>query len=90
MSFGFDPSNVVPPMIIDVILDTSALPTNQVLMLKVGPDGRRVRADGRDLAADFKPWREGGNSPSGSSARAADAQISQKSIVLERWTLTFQ
>ncbi|CAD6901203.1 unnamed protein product [Tilletia controversa] len=70
-----DPTTCVPPLIIDIILDTSALdPAKHVLML-AGHDGRHYRADGSDLA-------EGGTAVTTAPPR-------QNQVVLESWKVTF-
>jgi len=71
-----DPTTCVPPMIIDIILDTTALdPAKHVLML-AGPDGRIHRADGQDIVE-------------ATNAAATATPGRQKQIILESWKLTF-
>ncbi|KAK0553195.1 autophagy protein 13 [Tilletia horrida] len=73
-----DPNTCVPPLIIDVILDTSALdPAKHILML-AGPDGRLAQADVDEKCPP----------PSQPPSGSARPKARQKQIILESWKIT--
>lgn len=85
------PPPLIPPMVLDILLDTSETTSNQVLVLS-DQRGKRVRVD-PSLATS--PSRRAGSHPGSKatspqrgvrSPAARDAGV-PTSVVLERWTL---
>ncbi|GAA6055341.1 hypothetical protein JCM3770_005298 [Rhodotorula araucariae] len=86
----------VPPMVLDVVLETSDLTPNQVLVLS-DQRGKRLRVPAPRAPTSPGPGpgrasplpRSGGRSPlPGSGGGARGGSSSAPSVVLERWVLT--
>ncbi|KAK4704832.1 autophagy-related protein 13, partial [Phenoliferia sp. Uapishka_3] len=73
----------VPPMILDIILDTCGMTPNQVLVLSDNR-GRRFRVDSSPMSSSPGP-----QSPSGiGSSGVRSPRITRPNVILERWTLS--
>ncbi|MCO5585392.1 hypothetical protein L7F22_039325 [Adiantum nelumboides] len=85
----------VPPMFLDIVLDTSNLTSNHVLMIDELQEDRRtrrrVRVDGQDTGSSPRRSGERLEAESGKDQRGRDEalDIHRESIILESWRLDF-
>ncbi|KAL8279473.1 hypothetical protein RQP46_008035 [Phenoliferia psychrophenolica] len=73
-------SSSVPPMVLDIILDTCGMTPNQVLVLS-DQRGRRVRVD----SSPSPPTSTSSPAP---SSGVRSPRITRPNVILERWTLS--